>query len=504
MTLHPPLARPLSGTPRQGLMLAAIPFALACFAWLGHATLGAWFGLAGFVWLVGLTFFALSLSLELAFALMLAGLFLQNAFTAIASPLIQNPAHFSVLLGGSLLNILIMAGFSYLIWLKWRRSMPRDSQNLLLWTSLFLCAIVFYAGLGLVSSSASNVMIYGRIYTVGVMMLIIGVVLGRHLDFGYVLGVIRILTIVLVGWGIFEFLWPYDLYNLFNIRDFSNLKASQLDSSLTFRSVSELVQYNISSYLNLSGQFGLNLDFLRPKGPNLHTISYGYALAFCCLACFINRSVFLGMAAFIMMFLVGTKGPIILTVATLGVFMIYRIARNRYWFLAALAGAMSVYLVGGLIYGYLSDDYHVLGFMGGINGFIKNPLGRGIGVGGNMSSMGIQEANFDVYQHLGAADFALESAFGVMLYQFGIGMAIFLIFYWKLWHNVWKAALAQPSQPRLVMVPAALALLLVNSVFQEEAFSPLGWGLWLMLGGLMVGRYWKQANTDKQATAEAL
>jgi hypothetical protein len=504
MTLYPSFAQPVSYTQHQGLLLALVPFTLACLVWLSHSILGAWFGLAGFVWLVGLTIFSMSASPQFAYALMLTGLFLQNAFTAVATPLIEDPSHFSGLLAGSLVNILLLAIFSAFICLKWRRSLPPHGQALLMWMGFFVCVSVFYAGLGLASSSVSNVMIYGRVYMIGVLMLIIGVGLGRCLNFGYALGMVRILAIILVGWGILEFLFPYTLYDLFNIRDYLNLKAGRFDSMDALGSLSELIQYNTRSYLNLSGQFGLDLSFLRPRGPNIHTISYSYALAFCCLICFANRFHFLSFACFLLLLLVGAKGPLILAVAVLGLYAVYRITKNRFWFLIALLAAMAIYLIGGLIYGYITGDYHVLGFMGGINGFIKNPLGHGIGVGGNLTSIGINEADFDAYQRLGSADFALESAFGVMLYQFGIGIVVFLIFYWKLWRNVWKAAVSLPSQPRLVIVPAALALLLVNSVFQEEAFSPLGWGLWLMLGGLMVGKHWEQASAGKQATANAL
>jgi hypothetical protein len=494
MTLRASTARPLfnAASEKQHGLMAVPLLGLACLAFLGHSVFGAWFGMAGFVWLIGLTILSMFISLEFAFALMMAGLFLQNTFTAIAAPLIENPDHYSSLLAGSFINIFLMAGFSAFAWLKWRSRLPIQGQALLLWTACFMGVIALYAGLGMASSSLSNVLIYGRIYIIGLLMLIIGLTLGWRIDFSYALGIVRTLTVILVAWGLFEFFLPYDLYELFNIRDFLNLKAFRLDSDTTFRSVNELIQYNIDPYLNLSGQFGLDLQFLRPKGPNIHSISYGYALAFCCLVCFINRSLFLSLAAFLMMFLVGTKGPLILTLAAFAVFFVYHLTKNRYWFLAALVSIMSLYFVGGMIYGYLSNDYHVLGFLGGVKGFLKNPFGRGIGVGGNMSSLGTQQADFDTFQRVGAADFALESAFGVMLYQFGIGIAVFLIFYFTLWRNVWKAVLSFPAEPRLLILPAALGLLLVNSVFQEEALSPLGWGLWLMFGGLIVGKYWRK------------
>src|SRR5262249_13190285 len=148
------------------LMMALPLLLVACVALLGHAVLGAWFGFAGFIWLAALTSVSMFVSLEFAYALMMTGLFLQNGLTAMVSPLIHDPSHYSALLASNLINIFLTAVFSVVAWLKWRSRMPKESQALFLWMGLFLGSVVFYALLGGFSSSLSNAVIYSRIYLV--------------------------------------------------------------------------------------------------------------------------------------------------------------------------------------------------------------------------------------------------------------------------------------------------------------------------------------------------
>ncbi len=485
----------------QAALKAVIFFCLAALAVLAHALLVAHTGAAGLIWLAGLTVLAMFVSIEFAFALMLVMVFLQNGFTSLVVPALREYSHFRILLGGSLLNLVLTSAIAFLAWLKWRRLMPGESRDLPLWVTLFVATILAYTAYGALASGAGAV-IYARVYLTGVLMLIVGVVMGLRLSLGYAAGLVRLIALVLVAWGVGEFMFTHDFYDLFHVMDYLNLKATQLDNDQNFGSISEVIAQYTTSYLNLSGRFGLDLDILRPKGPNIHNISYAYALCFCCLVCFMRRAHAVALACFLMALLVGAKGPLILIVGTTGLCLFYEWSRNPALLRLALAGLMASYLVAGLIYGFVTKDYHVLGLMGGLRGFLENPVGHGVGVGGNLSPAGMNEADFAWYQSLGFADFALESALGVMLYQIGVGTAVFLLFYGKLWKNVWTATQYFAYDRRLVVVPVALGLLLVNSVFQEEALSPLGWGPWLLLGGLLLGRHgWREHDKTKDNPA---
>jgi hypothetical protein len=74
--------------------------------------------------------------------------------------------------------------------------------------------------------------------------------------------------------------------------------------------------------------------------------------------------------------------------------------------------ALILYAILGIYTGLQIEDYHVLGFMGGWNGFLQNPFGRGLGVGGNLSE-GFSSIDWSAAQQAGAVDGAVESAVGV-------------------------------------------------------------------------------------------
>ena len=85
------------------------------------------------------------------------------------------------------------------------------------------------------------------------------------------------------------------------------------------------------------------------------------------------------------------------------------------------------------------------------------------------------------------ADFAMESAVGVLLYQMGVGIAALLLVFVETVRTVPSAAwrrggLAAPFD----IVAIAVAVCVVNGIFQEEAYSPYGLGLLLLLAGLAI------------------
>ena len=142
--------------------------------------------------------------------------------------------------------------------------------------------------------------------------------------------------------------------------------------------------------------------------------------------------------------------------------------------------------------GIRSEDYHVIGFIGGLNGFMKNPLGHGIGSGGNLS-LNMAGIDWSRAQHLGSTDVAVESAIGVLLYQMGVFGIVVLASVGLIAVRLWKLYIGTRER---VLAVAALGLLtiVVNGIFQEEAlFSPLALGLLLAVSGLLLGRAYRVA-----------
>jgi hypothetical protein len=95
------------------------------------------------------------------------------------------------------------------------------------------------------------------------------------------------------------------------------------------------------------------------------------------------------------------------------------------------------YAVLGIYVGLQIGDYHVIGFMGGWNGFLQAPLGRGLGVGGNLSA-DFSSIDWSAAQQAGSVDGAVESAVGVLLYQMGIAALLPLGFYLTIAMRAWR------------------------------------------------------------------
>ena len=480
----------------QSLMRAVLFMALAIIALIPHFLLTAGLGAVGLVWLVLLTGIALLVSYEFAFALLVVNFFLQNAFIAASIPLIEDPDHFRLMLGSNVVSVFLTSIVGIPIWMRVRKGLTPETNALMRWLTYFCVVIVAYTALGFVVASSASAITYMRIYFVGFLMLVIGIAFGFRMDLRYILNITRVLAGILIVWGVVEFFFPYDLYRVFRAVDFLNYKLIGFIDVININGIAEYIRYETNSYLNLSGSLGLDIDLLRPRGPNFHSISYAYALVFCCLIGYIYRFRVVMWGCLPLIFLVGAKGPLIMAVATLLLAWSYGRRRNTHKLMTMLAVALGVYAVVGILYGMYTQDYHVTGFLGGVRGFLHNPLGHGIGVGGNMSSAGEQEtlADFQYYQNYGA-DYGFESAIGVMLYQLGIGSVVFFIFYARFWKSVWRLVTLPQSDTRLIVVPIALAFLIANGIFQEEAFSPAGWGPWLMFSGFLLAQHWRSAKT---------
>ena len=191
-----------------------------------------------------------------------------------------------------------------------------------------------------------------------------------------------------------------------------------------------------------------------------------------------------------MLLIVGSKGALVFAVLVMlalitllrlrgfaPLLVMTAVLRRPMWRSASLAGIQT-------------QDYHVMGFFGGLRGFMSNPIGRGIGVGGNLS-MEMSTIDWSKSQHLGHTDVAVESSVGVLLYQMGIfAVVVFVALAW-IAVRLWRVYLANGER---LYAAASFSVLtvLANGVFQEEAiFAPLAHGIVLAFAGLLLGRAYR-------------
>ena len=271
---------------------------------------------------------------------------------------------------------------------------------------------------------------------------------------------------------------------LINATDFTNLKVSGL--------VTDRYLYGVQGVINSQTSVWFNTPLLEPSqssfrfgGPNMHGISYSYLLSVAQLILFSLGRYGLVLALLALNLTAGVKGAMILLVMSLVLFLVWRLIRSKR-ILLLISGLYSIiYVVYGVQTGLKTGDFHSLGFMGGVNGFLANPLGHELGVGGNLSQP-VNIAFWQNAQHAGATDVGMESAVGVLLYQMGIGtLAVFASLVALICKApFWTMPQGKAAPTDLLFVGLWVGLL--NGVFQEEAYSPYAVGLLVLFCSIAV------------------
>jgi hypothetical protein len=269
------------------------------------------------------------------------------------------------------------------------------------------------------------------------------------------------------------------------------LRGSAPNEPEISRSVNELVASRVFTWFNLTGGAGSAVS-VRLYGPNMFAVSYGYVIACGGVAAATLGNVGIALLAFCFLTSLGVKGPLLMLIFTLVISGIWRAAPDRRFILILSLGLLVAYVSEGIIMGLSTGDFHVIGLLGGVHGFIKAPWGHGIGVGGNLSADAAEGLDWREWQKTGV-DFALESAVGVLLYQ--MGLAALVVF--APIAAVVRKGLARPApinwgrrdhaSPRPTDVLfVGIAVTLANGFFQEEAYSPYALGLLTLLGGIAI------------------
>lgn len=227
------------------------------------------------------------------------------------------------------------------------------------------------------------------------------------------------------------------------------------------------------------------IEIMRLFGPNMHAISFAYALCFFSVFA-LYRGRFIMAAVFaLLLFLTSAKGPVILFLLVAIGWVVARLFGTRFAF-ACHGIALAAYAAVGIVVGLQIGDYHVLGLMSGLQDVLANPIGYGVGAGGNLSSE-FTSIDWSAAQAAGRTPFAVESAVGVLLYQIGFFTAVVVGAY--AWIS-WRVLLLAEKTGNGLHLAAALSLIavVVTGLFQEEAyFAPLALGSFMALAGMIVG-----------------
>jgi hypothetical protein len=247
-----------------------------------------------------------------------------------------------------------------------------------------------------------------------------------------------------------------------------------------FRDLQDFFRINLFNTPYLAG-----ITVLRLHGPNIHAVSFGYALAFMALYLLAAGRPFFAALALPLLVLASTKGAFVVVVFVVVAWGATRLLGARPALVTMLVLAV-VYAVTMFVRGLADGDYHIIGLVGGLKGFVSLPIGHGIGSGGNLTgSVSIEEWN--KAQEMGSFEGAVESAIGVLLYQMGAAGLVVIAYYLAVAREAWRRY-ARSGLLHQGLAAFGTLVVVVNGLFQEEAlFSPLALGLMLAFAGLVLG-----------------
>jgi hypothetical protein len=423
-------------------------------------------------------------------ALIIAYLF-QNTFVALVSPHIATLDEFNTIRAYNFVLtatvwLVLFSGY----WLE-RGSMHKRMRVLIDVTTGVLVLIGFYFTLGL-ASSAESAATYLRNIAAPILLFQIFALIAYRYPVPFIKPLV-IVAVITAAYGFGELFAQQHLFSLINGDAYIELRVRQdheagvwvREMQETGRVMRNYLDTMTIDFFNTPLFADLGLRFNRLLGPNFHSISYAYALSFLAMILTATGHWWWLVLLLPLLVIVGSKGAIIALLGTLAFVVLakyVRAFRNIGWYFATLV----VYAAAGIAFGIRAQDYHVIGFLGGLRGFLSNPLGQGIGAGGNLS-LSVASFDWSRSQNLGHTDIALESAVGVLLYQMGIGalvmIAVLLWIVLMLWRNY-----RLTGESLYAVAALGTAVIMVNGIFQEEAlFAPLALGTMSAFAGLLLG-----------------
>lgn len=433
-------------------------------------------------------------------------LFFQNLFVSILSSNFSTPSELEFVKGYNFLICSVMWLVTVGLYMMRQRNHSAEINRIMIWGFVALAVVMVYFAMGAVHNPMAA-SIYLRNIVLPLFLFQLSLLTAATFEIRITPFLVAI-AVILTVCGYVEFFFRdfwLTVTNGYKFWGFDELKATQSGTwEAEMRATGfvpvDLIDRFRFTFLNtaLLEDFGLS-TILRIFGPNMSPISFGYGIGFFVLFLFSVRRPWIALAAIPLLILCSVKGALILVVfvmaAWAATWLIGPVITLLLGFVALIA-----YAILAIRLGLQVGDYHVLGFMGGWNGFLQNPLGRGLGVGGNLSE-GFYAIDWSAAQAAGSVDGAVESAVGVMIFQMGIAALVPLGFYFAMAMRAWKlyavsGILTQGLAGFGVMV------VLVNGIFQEEAlFAPPALGLLLCLCGLVIGNHIRSQDAVPQSDA---
>jgi hypothetical protein len=452
------------------------------------------FGVAAtFAMMLGVT---VLLPASVPFIIATAFLF-QNAVVAWYTPLIPDNTSFDALRGSNFIILMTAFAAFFAAAFQPRMLVIAAIRPWLIGGMLLGAVIVFYLGLGAIHGEAKDAVVYFRNVITPIACFFIAVIASSlyRID-------LRRLIPWLAGAAIFygycELTFSMDFLSLFHGDQYIERDIwRQIQTGVWERALHEtgfvlrnLQDVMMTDVFNLPMLSGILPKVFRIGGPTFHSISYAYGLGIASVWLLFNKRWVLPLLALPLLVIIGSKGAMVLLLLAIFVRVAAPLIGARLSLILMTLGA-AAWIAGSILFGMRNGDYHVLGLFAGVRDFLHNPLGVGLGFGGNLSSDAIT-INWEQSQADGVAGVPMESAIGVMIYQMGIGSLAYLGFLVAVARTAWRAY-RRSGDFSLLFLYVGTVVISANAVLQEEAFfSPLALGFCLLLGGVSLGTHWNR------------
>lgn len=437
-------------------------------------------------------------------------LFVQNLFVSILSPLVSVPSDLDFIKGYNFLVCSVMWLTTFGLYVLGQRTRSAEVNRIMRWGAVTLAVVALYFAIGFVQNGQAA-SVYLRNIVLPLFLFQLSLLTAATYEVRATPFLVT-LAVMLTICGYLEFAFRdfwLAITNGYTFWGFDELKAThsgvwEAEMRATGNVPVDLKDRFSFDFLNtpLLDGFGLS-KILRIHGPNMSAISFGYGIAFFGLFLFSVGRPFLALAALPLLIVCSVKGALITVVFVIAAWMSTRLLGAVVTLLLGLV-ALMVFAVVAIQIGLQIGDYHVIGLMGGLNGFLEKPFGRGLGSGGNLSDSYFS-IDWSAAQAAGTIDGAVESAVGVLIYQMGIAALVPLGFYFAMALKAWRLY-ASSGYLTQGLAGFGVMVVLMNGMFQEEAlFAPPALGLMLSLTGLVIGSHIRmQAVVERNAEPEQL
>lgn len=428
---------------------------------------------------------------DVPIVILVANIF-QNIFAALASPQFSDYADIEILKSYSFVTTIVcylVVAYGFLS----NSSGFSPFVRRMIYASVAVVAVVgVYFALGL-AVNPRNATVYFR--NIGLPILLFQTFLIISAKRRLALPQITfVLLSLLVACAYFELFWIEGWLSITNGWTYLTLfSAKRLTNPEEIRTamekgvvVANVLDYSRATLFNTTLTSDLGIEVQRLIGPNFNTISFAYLLSILTPFLLAHNYWLIALLAAPLLLATSAKGPIALALGS-AVFFYFARRRNSDRPVFGLALVLAVYAALVFDSGFRSGDYHVLGLLGGLNGFLSLPIGHTLGDGGNLSIPDFSTLKWGDFQRAGSASVAVESAFGVLVYQLGVAAAVVIYFYlWIGWIG-WRLYRATGA-PALAFCASAIFICLVNGLFQEDAyFVPLSLPVLMALAGASLG-----------------